>query len=176
MRFLSTEAVISEQYKALDLSESIGGPAALCLSGGGIRSAAFCLSARQSSAREHLLHEFHYLSTVSGGGYIGGWLTRCMLDQGIFDNWGPRRAAKMQRRSGGGRDPQNGQLRRAVVGKRGQHAVRLRRERHQVFSGPPGPDALHPPHRPRELKDHRALLIFTGIYSRWVTAHLNLRI
>jgi len=90
LEILSTEAVISEQYKALDLSESIGELAALCLSGGGIRSAEFCLGALQSFAREHLLHEFHYLSAVSSGGYIGGWLTRCIAaqaDQGIFDNW-----------------------------------------------------------------------------------------
>jgi Patatin-like phospholipase len=89
LEVLSTEAIISEEYKALDLSESIGEPAALCLSGGGIRSAAFCLGALQSFARKHLLHEFHYLSTVSGGGYIGGWLTRCIAaqaDQGISQN------------------------------------------------------------------------------------------
>jgi hypothetical protein len=82
LEILSTETVISEQYKALDLSESIGEPAALCLSGGGIRSAAFCLGALQSFAREHVLHEFHYLSAVSGGGYIGGWLTRCIARSG----------------------------------------------------------------------------------------------
>lgn len=49
--------------------------AALCLSGGGIRSAAFALGVLQGLARENLLHQFHYLSTVSGGGYIGSWLT-----------------------------------------------------------------------------------------------------
>lgn len=48
--------------------------AALCLSGGGIRSAAFSLGVLQSLARNGLLDKFHYLSTVSGGGYIGGWL------------------------------------------------------------------------------------------------------
>ena len=47
---------------------------ALCLSGGGIRSAAFALGAIQSLARRQLLHRFDYLSTVSGGGYIGSWL------------------------------------------------------------------------------------------------------
>jgi succinate dehydrogenase/fumarate reductase cytochrome b subunit len=47
---------------------------ALCLSGGGIRSAAFSLGVLQDLARRGLLAEFHYLSTVSGGGYIGGWL------------------------------------------------------------------------------------------------------
>jgi Patatin-like phospholipase len=86
LEVLSTEAVISEEYEALHLSGSTGEPTALCLSGGGIRSAAFCLGALQSFARKQLLQEFHYLSTVSGGGYIGGWLTRCVAaqaDQGI---------------------------------------------------------------------------------------------
>ena len=89
LEVLSTEAVISEEYEALHLSGSTGEPTALCLSGGGIRSAAFCLGARQSFARKQLLQEFHYLSTVSGGGYIGGWLTRCVAaqaDQGISQN------------------------------------------------------------------------------------------
>src|SRR5262245_35598108 len=48
--------------------------AALCLSGGGIRSAAFSLGVLQALADRQLLSRFHYLSTVSGGGYIGGWL------------------------------------------------------------------------------------------------------
>ena len=51
---------------------------ALCLSGGGIRSAAFCLGALQALAAKELLGEFNYLSTVSGGGYIGGWLATIM--------------------------------------------------------------------------------------------------
>ena len=49
--------------------------AALCLSGGGIRSATFALGMLQGLARAGILTQFHYLSTVSGGGYIGGWLT-----------------------------------------------------------------------------------------------------
>jgi hypothetical protein len=48
--------------------------AALCISGGGIRSATFGLGILQGLARCGLLHKFHYLSTVSGGGYIGAWL------------------------------------------------------------------------------------------------------
>jgi hypothetical protein len=48
---------------------------ALCLSGGGIRSATFCLGILQALAKEKLLSQFHYLSTVSGGGYIGAWLS-----------------------------------------------------------------------------------------------------
>jgi hypothetical protein len=48
---------------------------ALCLSGGGIRSATFNLGVLQGLARHSLLDKFDYLSTVSGGGYIGSWLT-----------------------------------------------------------------------------------------------------
>jgi hypothetical protein len=55
--------------------------AALCLSGGGIRSATFALGVLQRLAKrfsadpppigDSLLKQFHYLSTVSGGGFIG---------------------------------------------------------------------------------------------------------
>lgn len=48
---------------------------ALCLSGGGIRSATFNLGILQGLARHGLLENFTYLSTVSGGGFIGSWLT-----------------------------------------------------------------------------------------------------
>jgi hypothetical protein len=49
--------------------------AGLALSGGGIRSATFNLGVIQALARYGLLSKFDYLSTVSGGGYIGGWLS-----------------------------------------------------------------------------------------------------
>src|SRR6185295_3495605 len=48
---------------------------ALCLSGGGIRSATFNLGILQGLARHGLLGRFDYLSTVSGGGYVGSWLS-----------------------------------------------------------------------------------------------------
>lgn len=48
---------------------------ALCFSGGGIRSATFNLGLLQRLSRIVSLDSFHYLSTVSGGGYIGSWLT-----------------------------------------------------------------------------------------------------
>src|SRR5262245_47238663 len=51
------------------------GRTALCLSGGGIRSATFCLGAIQALAKLKLLTRFDYLSTVSGGGYVGSWLS-----------------------------------------------------------------------------------------------------
>jgi len=47
----------------------------LAFSGGGIRSATFCLGILQALARAEKLSCFHYLSTVSGGGYIGSWLS-----------------------------------------------------------------------------------------------------
>ncbi len=47
---------------------------ALCFSGGGIRSATFNLGVLQGLAEQGLLASFDYLSTVSGGGYIGAWL------------------------------------------------------------------------------------------------------
>jgi len=61
-------------------SESLIG---LAFSGGGIRSACFNLGVLQALAESRLLHKFDYLSTVSGGGYIGSWLaalTRRLCD------------------------------------------------------------------------------------------------
>ena len=47
----------------------------LAFSGGGIRSATFNLGITQALAELRLLRQFDYLSCVSGGGYIGGWLS-----------------------------------------------------------------------------------------------------
>src|SRR5215207_1709869 len=47
----------------------------LALSGGGIRSATFCLGVLQQLAAAGRLRYVDYLSTVSGGGFIGGWWT-----------------------------------------------------------------------------------------------------
>jgi Patatin-like phospholipase len=51
------------------------GSAALCFSGGGIRSATFALGVAQGLAARGVLRHFDYLSTVSGGGYLGSWLS-----------------------------------------------------------------------------------------------------
>src|SRR4051794_14632760 len=59
-----------------------GNQAALCLSGGGIRSAAFALGIIQALSRKRILTGFHYLSSVSGGGYIGAWLQRWIAEPG----------------------------------------------------------------------------------------------
>src|SRR5262245_21572303 len=50
----------------------------LALSGGGIRSAAFCLGALQALHETRVLRRVDYLSTVSGGGYIGCSLTAAL--------------------------------------------------------------------------------------------------
>ncbi len=47
----------------------------LALSGGGIRSATFGLGLLIGLDYYRVLHFVDYLSTVSGGGYIGGWLS-----------------------------------------------------------------------------------------------------
>jgi hypothetical protein len=58
---------------------------ALCLSGGGIRSATFCLGILQGLTHFNLLDKFDYLSTVSGGGYIGSWLTAWLTNKGSVE-------------------------------------------------------------------------------------------
>jgi len=47
----------------------------LGLSGGGIRSATFCLGVLQGLAEKGVIRLVDYLSTVSGGGYLGACLT-----------------------------------------------------------------------------------------------------
>jgi len=71
-------SVVPGEVEKLALTETAAArlqPIALCLSGGGIRSASFALGVMQALARGGLLARFHYLSTVSGGGYIGSWLS-----------------------------------------------------------------------------------------------------
>lgn len=58
---------------------------ALCLSGGGIRSATFNLGILQGLARHGLLEKFDYLSTVSGGGFTGSWLTAWIHRRGMTE-------------------------------------------------------------------------------------------
>ncbi len=55
-----------------EIKENLTG---LALSGGGIRSATFCLGVMQALAKANVFHKFDYLSTVSGGGYIGSSIT-----------------------------------------------------------------------------------------------------
>ncbi len=57
------------------------GTVGLALSGGGIRSATFNLGVLQVFAKRGLLKWFDYLSTVSGGGYIGSNLSATLTSE-----------------------------------------------------------------------------------------------
>ena len=75
---LSVDDVIRSEHAAIDSvrpAGRYGSYTALCLSGGGIRSATFSLGILQGLCRARILEQVDYLSTVSGGGYIGGWLS-----------------------------------------------------------------------------------------------------
>ncbi|WP_220456550.1 patatin-like phospholipase family protein [Rugamonas brunnea] len=71
-------ARLSEVYRRAQRRKLAG----LAFSGGGIRSATFNLGVLQALAELRLLRDFDYLSTVSGGGYIGGWLSRWIKELG----------------------------------------------------------------------------------------------
>lgn len=53
----------------------------VAFSGGGIRSATFNLGVLQALAEMDLLRKVDYISTVSGGGYIGSWLVNWIKRQ-----------------------------------------------------------------------------------------------
>jgi len=66
--------------------------AALCFSGGGIRSATFNLGTLQGLASAGLLGRFDYISSVSGGGYVSSWLAGWIHRSGGIDDVEPRLA------------------------------------------------------------------------------------
>ena len=78
--------------------------AGLAFSGGGIRSATFNLGVLQALADLQLLNRFHYLSTVSGGGYIGSWLVSWIHRRGLEEVTAGLRTAWAEQP--GGRAPQ----------------------------------------------------------------------
>ncbi|MBO9475840.1 hypothetical protein J7413_20085 [Shimia sp. R10_1] len=62
----------------------------MAFSGGGIRSASFCLGVAQVLAQHRLLGQFDLFSSVSGGGYTAAFLTRRMVDGCESDVAAPR--------------------------------------------------------------------------------------
>jgi hypothetical protein len=75
----------------------------LALSGGGIRSATFNLGLLQGMAKHRVLPLIDYLSMVSGGGYIGGWLAAWIkrdgfdaVEKSLADEESSPRAAAMR--------------------------------------------------------------------------------
>ncbi len=90
--WLEWEAVKNEEFEYIstyrrhrqDLNDSnsngaqdqkLEGLVGLAFSGGGIRSATFGLGVLEALKKFDLLRQVDYLSTVSGGGYIGAWLS-----------------------------------------------------------------------------------------------------
>lgn len=58
----------------------------LALSGGGIRSATFALGVLSVFSKKGILPQFDYISTVSGGGYLGAFLTNYLASaDGVTD-------------------------------------------------------------------------------------------
>jgi predicted acylesterase/phospholipase RssA len=71
----ATAATVHDHERFIHLDKKNGEPlVGLALSGGGIRSATFALGVLQALKRLGLFSSLDYVSTVSGGGYIGGWL------------------------------------------------------------------------------------------------------
>ena len=68
-------AAIRQWREGKDSAKPDGDLVGLALSGGGIRSATFGLGVLERLREIGLLQRVDYLSTVSGGGYIGGWLS-----------------------------------------------------------------------------------------------------
>jgi hypothetical protein len=92
-QFNAEYARINQRRELLGLVPKPSGHWAVALSGGGIRSATFCLGVLQAMARakapntdnpapgigKRLLAQFDYLSTVSGGGYLGSFFGSLFL-------------------------------------------------------------------------------------------------
>ena len=84
----------TDSATAADPSTLLG----LAFSGGGIRSATFNLGILQALAKKRMLSRFDYVSTVSGGGYIGSWLAA--LTQRLTSNDHPRKFEKVEKALG----------------------------------------------------------------------------
>ncbi len=70
--------LFGDHAKGLEEAQGLG----LTFSGGGIRSASFGLGVFQCLLLQDVFQRFDYLSTVSGGGYLGSaitWLTHCTV-------------------------------------------------------------------------------------------------
>ena len=68
------EVTMRRSSHGVDRAEGVDA-VGLALSGGGIRSATFCLGVVQVLAERKLMKDVDFLSTVSGGGYTGSFVT-----------------------------------------------------------------------------------------------------
>lgn len=77
-----------EKLKAFSPNDLRG----VALSGGGIRSASFCMGAVQALHVAGVIDRLHYMSTVSGGGYTGSSLSWFLAqDRGAADRYGTKK-------------------------------------------------------------------------------------
>jgi hypothetical protein len=72
--------LVNVRRQALDGADDDRRPWGLALSGGGIRSATFCLGLLKALASHRQLLRFDIVSTVSGGGYVAATLGRLCTD------------------------------------------------------------------------------------------------
>ena len=82
-RAISTAEMLLEERKAVEAlreKETDGPWLGLALSGGGIRSASFAMGVMQGLQDAKVMQHFDYLSTVSGGGYIGSSLSYFLVE------------------------------------------------------------------------------------------------
>src|SRR5262245_7351284 len=92
--YFQHQEVLDNEKEMLQKARPEGAPwIGVCLSGGGIRSASFCIGALQGLAQMKLLENVDYISTVSGGGYAGAWLSSWIAREGrdeVFRQLGSR--------------------------------------------------------------------------------------
>jgi hypothetical protein len=70
---------VEREHLKLNEQKTVSG---LAISGGGIRSASFGLGVMQSLVANNQLSKMDYMSTVSGGGYLGSALTWALKQGG----------------------------------------------------------------------------------------------
>src|SRR6266581_2617742 len=98
---ISTPSPADEPWVVFTQHDHFG----IALSGGGIRSATFNLGLLQGLDRNRVLDHVDYLSTVSGGGYVGGFWTawkHTHRPQSAWDNGKPPKESFPRGESGSG--------------------------------------------------------------------------
>lgn len=78
-----TEKILLRKRRRLQKSDPLKHLVGIGLSGGGIRSATFCLGIFQGLARKKLLSKIDYLSSVSGGGYFAAFYGRLFTRESV---------------------------------------------------------------------------------------------
>jgi hypothetical protein len=80
---IETAVMLEQERRAVEAlreKETDGPWLGLALSGGGIRSASFAMGVMQALHARNVMKNFDYLSTVSGGGYIGASLSYFLVE------------------------------------------------------------------------------------------------